>query len=154
MIKVVVECAPDETLVRNLGFTSRQVKHQPNKGEVCNYLIKNSGIIGMVDADPGSPQPGFFQDCKLIQEKFDVVVYQYNDQNNRLLVLNPNLEGWLIKKAKESKLDLSNFGLPGTSKALHKEILNKIPKVEMLISELLTKKNPGLLFLKSQLLFK
>lgn len=91
MIKVVVECTPDETLVKNLGFTSNQVKHQPNKGAVCNYLIKNPGIIGMVDADPDSAQPKFFQSCTVFHDKYGITVYQHNTQNNRLVVLNPNL---------------------------------------------------------------
>jgi hypothetical protein len=46
------------------------------------------------------------------------------------------------------------FGLPDTSKALHKEILQKLPKLERLISAIKSKKSPALFFLENQLLFK
>jgi hypothetical protein len=154
MIKVVLECTPDETLVKNLGFTSSQVKHQPNKGAVCNYLIKNSGIIGMVDADPDSAQPRYFQNCTVVNNRYDITVYQHNTQNNRLIVINPDLESWVIKYAKHSKVSPKKFGLPDTSKALHKEILQKLPKLERLISAIKSKKSPALFFLENQLLFK
>jgi hypothetical protein len=154
MIKAVVECTPDETLVKSLGFTSSQIKHQPNKGAVCNYLSKNPAIIGMVDADPDSAQPRFFQNCIIILKKFDVTVYQHNTQNTRLIVLNPDLEGWLIKSAKQSKINMNSFGLPNSSKTLHKEILQKLPKLEKLILALKTQKNPALQFLKRQLSYK
>lgn len=154
MIKVVVECTPDESLVKNLGFTSSQVKHQPNKGEVCSYLLKNPGLIGMVDADPDSAQPGFLNNCAIVLNKYDVTVYQHNTQNVRLIVLNPDLEGWLIKYSKQSGLNPKNFGLPNTSKALHKEVLQKLPKLEKLISALITQKSPALKYLKRQLSFK
>jgi hypothetical protein len=154
MIKVVVECTPDETLVKSLGFTSRQVKHQPNKGAVCNYLSKNPGIIGMVDADPDSAQPGYFKNCTLVNDRYDIAVYQHNTQNNRLVVLNPDLEGWVIKYAKKSRIAPKKFGLSDTARALHKEILQKLPRLEELIANIKSKKSPALFYLKSQLPFK
>ena len=60
MNKIVLECKPDEAFVKTLGFSRRNIIHQPNKGAVFNYLKKNPGAIGLVDEDPGSANPNFF----------------------------------------------------------------------------------------------
>jgi len=38
--KVIVECNPDEVLAQVLGLSRKEIVHQDNKGEVCNYLDK------------------------------------------------------------------------------------------------------------------
>jgi hypothetical protein len=41
MREIVVECKPDETLIKVLGYVRKTVTHQPNKGEVLNNLQRN-----------------------------------------------------------------------------------------------------------------
>jgi len=55
----LVECKPDETLVKVLTNTSRKnVMHAGNKTELLKMLTKRSANLkGIIDEDPLSHQP-------------------------------------------------------------------------------------------------
>ena len=51
---IIVECNPDEFLVRLLGFS--QIKHGGGKGKVLEKVKENPGAMGIIDEDPDSNQ--------------------------------------------------------------------------------------------------
>ncbi len=137
MLEIVLECNPDEALVKSLGFTRKQVTHQPNKGSVFNYLEKNPSCVGIVDEDPGSAAPGHFAKYKKQGDtRFDIDVYSYPNRQTRLLVLKPRLEEWILKHAEGNGVRVTNYSLPQNGHQLHKVINERISKFEALLNEL------------------
>lgn len=62
---VLVECKPDEILVRLLGIPRREVVHAGGKSGVCGRLERSRGAKGPVDEDPHSVQPPYLRSLTL-----------------------------------------------------------------------------------------
>lgn len=150
MNNIALECNPDEELVKCLGFTRKEITHQPNKGQVFSFLEKNMGALGIVDEDPGANPPGhmvFYK--KICDEQHGVEVYIKPLEGTKLVIIKPRLEEWIIKQAKDSKIDPTKYSLPDNGRELHKIINTKLSQFGQLLSSMLEKRNPGLLYLKS-----
>ena len=63
-------------------------------------------------------------------------------------MLQPRLETWILKVAKDAKVDVKVFGLDDDWKSLHKNINQKLPQFRNLIEHLLNESNEALLQLK------
>jgi hypothetical protein len=149
MKKVVVECNPDELLVRVLGLGRKEIVHEPNKGEVCNYLRKNNIRLAIIDEDPDSGQPNYLKDFVLKEEKFGVKKLVRNPFDKTILVIKPRLEEWVIAQCTSSHVDPRKFHLPNDAKELKKVINSKLVFFGNLLEELLLKENKGLLYIKN-----
>lgn len=103
---IYLECYADEALVKSFGVTSKMIKHAFNKGEVCNLLRKSSNDIGIVDEDPNSGKPQYEKhmltnvvfENQLLKLCFDKTT------KNKLIVLRPRLENFIIRIAKENNM--------------------------------------------------
>jgi hypothetical protein len=130
---IYLECNPDKALVRSLGIPRKDIRHSFSKGNVCNDLSKNTGVIGLVDEDPGSPQPLYLKKLKQIEAKHEMKLLHDEKANNYVVVLCPNLEGWIIKAAREANINLSEYDMSDEVSSLHKIINNKIGSFERLL---------------------
>ena len=149
MREIVLECNPDEVLIKTLGYARNMITHQPSRGEVINYLKKNPDAIGIVDDDPGSAKPTYFSKFQSeTTEKFNTESYCIPKLQTRLIVIKPRLEEWILKRAAESGIDTTQYSLPNDGHELHKIINTRLPRFEAMIREMLSKKNAGLLHLK------
>ena len=146
---LLLECKADETLARALGCTRRNCLHLNDKGRVCNRLQKGDGETGMVDEDPGAAQPPYLQKLELISDVHDVKVFRDPAGSQKLAVVCPRLEEWVIKTAKLEGVEMRSYGLDQNANALHKEINDKLPKLRELIDGLLSLKSERLLHLKN-----
>ena len=146
-----LECEPDETLAIALGVPCRVIVHSHGKGGVSKGLKKHSGVMALVDEDPGSAEPASFSKFVEISTSHDVRLRMDNDQNNRLIVICPRLEPWLIKTTKEAKLKMDRFNLSEKLQDLDADINHRLPNLERLLAELLNLRSPRLLHLKSLL---
>ncbi len=150
MTKIVLECNPDEVFLKCLGFFKKQIIHQPNKGQVINYLKKNPGSIGIVDEDPGVANPSYMNDfINTNQGNHNIEVLHHKKDNNTIFIIKPRLEEWVMGHAKTSKIDPATFYLPAVPKELHKRINYHIPKFEDFLMAISEANNPGFAFLKS-----
>lgn len=148
MADIAIECKPDEALVKSLGFSKKQITHSANKGDVFRFLEKNSASVGIVDQDPGSANPSYFQKFTLIESKNNIDYYIYKKNNNKLIVIKPRLEEWIIRETKSAGVDIDKFSLPDSAHQLHKVINTKLPKFEDLLSTLISKESIALNYLK------
>jgi len=149
MREIVLECKPDEALIKSLGYTRKMITHQPNKGQVINYLKKNPDTVGIVDEDPGSANPNYFQRFQKVRNsRFDIEYFHIESKGTRIIVIKPRLEEWIIKYATESKIDFKKHSLPDKGHQLHKIINYYLPRFEQLINQMLGKKSEALLYLK------
>ena len=145
---IYVECKPDDLLVRHLtGLPKRQVAHEiQGKGEICNRLIRGKDLVAMVDEDPGATQPTYLARLPLGSEttEFGLKLYLDNSRNNRIVVLYPRLEEWLIRAAGDSGLSMNTYGLPNRANTLHSVINLDERKIQRLLSDLDHAQSPRL----------
>jgi hypothetical protein len=149
-MSLYVECKPDETLAFALGIPRRDVEHSLNRPGVCAQLARRNGAIGMVDEDPDTaPQPYM---KTLAEETWEHSIRVLRDpqRNNRLVVISPRLEEWLVQSAKSAGLKMTDFGFESDSGLhLHREINQRLDNLKRLIEALLAAKNPRILRLQS-----
>ncbi len=118
-MKIAVECYPDEAVLRGLGVPKKQVLHQARKGEVFNWLKKTPGGIGVVDDDPTSSQPPDRRSYQQVQGSEGLLLLvRQGSSGQRLIVVCPRLEEWLIQRAKACGVDPKQYQLPSTAKEL------------------------------------
>lgn len=148
---IYLECNPDELLCKKLGIPKKFTKHHNDKGRIVRYLIRQNHHLGLVDEDPGAGKPSAMDKFKE-EEAIKFGIRQYIDLNkNKLIVVCPRLEGWLIDVCKKNKVDIAKFNLPVNEEKLHNEINSKLKELDKLLSHLLAIKSPELLYLKSLL---
>lgn len=126
-MKVLVECNADEVVLRNLGVPKKQLDHEGCKGEVINRLKELPGATGIVDEDPASTQ---HRDLKASYRKVDsgeglYLLVRQGSGGQRLVVICPKLEDWLIERAESSGIRPEDYGLPSDPDRLH-----SIPRYE------------------------
>ena len=126
-MRVLVECDADEAVLRALGVTKKQLLHFGGKGNVINRLKKLPGTTGIVDEDPASAQP---RDFNNYQEEVQTteglrLLTRQGKGGQRLILVCPKLEDWLIHRAKSMGVEPENYGLPADPNRLH-----SIPRYE------------------------
>lgn len=139
---ILVECNPDEVLVRLL-IGSRNIEHCGSKSGICKRLSrKYRDSIGLVDHDPGSAQPRYIREL-LAQGKSkridDITIIYDPRRNNYIIMLYPRLEEWIIKVSKQSGIKLSKYNLPSDGNKLHREINARLYNFEKFLEELIKK---------------
>jgi len=148
---LILECKPDEKLAMTLGIARKSIRHHNDKGQVCNYLNKFNGHKGLIDEDPNSAQPSYLSTCT--ENSFQLGIREcIHPKGNRIIIVTPRLEEWIVVASKHSNIDMSEFGLSDNPKQLHKEINFKLESFERLLRVLIKCKNAHLLHLKSLLL--
>jgi hypothetical protein len=126
-MKVLVECDADEVVLRNLGVAKKQLSHFGGKNKVITRLRDLPGVVGMVDEDPGSTQHGDLRASYRQAESAEGLrlLIRQGSGGQRLVVICPKLEDWLIARAKSSGIRPENYGLPSDPDRLH-----SIPRYE------------------------
>src|SRR5882724_10993554 len=141
--KIVVECKPDEILAVVLGFSRKEIAHENNKGEVCHYLEKSAIKLAIIDEDPGSGQPRYLRNFKVVEEKFSVITMVYKKFDKTIIVIKPRLEEWILMQCQNSGINPGDFFLPADAKRL-KDIINlKLDKFQRLLDDLVHNQNEG-----------
>ncbi len=133
---IYVECKPDRALVSSTGIKDKII-HAGNKSGVCKRLEKNHNSVGIIDEDPGAPQPPYIERLKK-EEPLGVqfIVLRDTKRNNVLIVLCPKLEEWVLTAAKEAGLAVSEYKLPSDAEKLHRTINVNLEKFERLLGDM------------------
>ena len=143
----IVECDADVTLVSTLASISRRrVVHAHGKSQVLRKLVrKYTDSVGMVDQDPNSAQPRkYVQRFTEIEHfaRYKLKILQHNRRNNRLIVLCPKLEDWIIAASREANMHLNRYNLPNNPEKLHEIINIKTDGFQRLVKDLMQSSNP------------
>jgi hypothetical protein len=125
-MKVLVECNADEAVLRILGLPRKQLLHFGGKYELVKKLKERAHDVGMIDEDPGKGQP---KDLSSYRQKdsaegIHLLIRQCRG-GQRLVVICPKMEDWLIARAKSSGIRPEDYGLPNDPDRLH-----SIPRYE------------------------
>lgn len=133
---ICVECDPDEALVLALGFSASTIRHEYGKGKACNTLQRRSGWVAMLDQDPASPQSSYLRGLAEQRYSHSMRFLEDKPRKNRVVLLCPRLEEWLIETARKESLDLEKFGLSMNPRSLHEIITLRPVKVTPVVEEL------------------
>lgn len=146
-----VECLPDEVLVKSLGKTRKQVIHHNDKGRVCKFLEQSGSAQGMIDQDPASAQPTYLSRMQVSSFKHQVQLLTHANLGNRMIVLCPRLEDWVITVCQQANVDISAFGLSNNPRQLHREITSRLHQFGLLLHHLKEKQVPALVYLRNMI---
>jgi hypothetical protein len=141
----VVECTPEVTLVTSLTSVSRRkVDHVGGRSRVVRKLVRNyKNSTGIVDEDPNRVHSHYMQRFGEIEflrrERFRIL--HHNRRNNRLIVICPRLEDWIIEASREANIDLNRFNLPNDPLEMHEIINIRIERFQRLVEELKVRSN-------------
>ena len=138
---ILVECRPDQTLLRNLlDVPKREIVHAQNKPQLLARLSKITNTMAMVDEDPLANQPAYLTKLQVIKDipGSGLKILEDTSKRNRVILLRPKLEDWLITAARDGGVSLSDsrYNLPITPNRLHREINFDLRKLERLIADL------------------
>lgn len=137
----LVECKPDWVMIEALTSSLRRnIVHAGNKSGVIKHLISHyEDSKGIVDEDPGRSTPRYLQRFREVEEfeEYALKILYYAKRNNYLFILSPRLEDWILNVARQSNIDVTEYGLPDDPIMLHAEINLKIDRFEILIRDLM-----------------
>lgn len=120
---IYVECKPDTVMARSL-VAGEEVRHLSGTSRVCHMLMEQSYCRGMVDENDGARKHPYVKKLTALglvseQSQCDLIICEDNSQNNRLILLRPRLEEWVIATARIAGLDLRRYRLPDQPNQLH-----------------------------------
>lgn len=148
----LVECYSDENLLRGLGIPGRSIRRMRGKGKVMLHIKQNSQQphTALLDRDRLEAQP---KDLALFTlEKLGEGVERYTWGAHTVVMLDDNLEQWLVRAAKLAGLEMRDFRLPTTPEELHR-IEPKVgdPRMLELVRGLEEKRSPAMSVLRGAL---
>jgi hypothetical protein len=118
---IVVEGKSDKLLIKTMGFSKRVIHRAGNKGNVFKKVRIFSPAVGIVDEDPNSEQPGELKQYEVINKKGTIkLMGKKNDNTKFLIQISPRFEDWILRRAKENKINPGDFSLPDTPGELHR----------------------------------
>jgi hypothetical protein len=153
-MRLFLECKPDEVLALVAGVPPRAIIHSHGKGKVSKSLGKASGASGLVDEDLGTTEPVALRTFREVSNNHDLRLKVDQARDNRLVVVCPKLEDWVIKTARAANLKMADFSLSENPRELHADINQRLLNLERLLNELLAQQSPRLLHLKALLAAK
>jgi hypothetical protein len=135
-----VECDPDVALVSSLtSVPQRRIMHHQGKNELLRKLLKEKNSVGLMDKDPSSIQPTvYLQRFQVINysDSDGIEVLHHRQGHNRLVILYPRLEEWVIESARRVNINPLEYNLPPNGNELHEVINFKIKRFEELLEDL------------------
>jgi hypothetical protein len=150
---IYVECNTDKILIYVLtGKTPNEVEHCSGKGDVLEKLEYFRNSIGIIDKEPQAQQDWRIKNFNFRGPKFSLEIYEDEDRNNKLIVLCPRLEDWILEISKEEGVSLNDFGLSKAPNRFHKEANLNLTKFQELLHRLRETKNKKLKFLRDFIL--
>jgi len=136
---IFVECNTEETLAKQFGFGKKEIIHSGSggKSKVCKRLEKAVKSKALVDEEyPTANKPPYQTKLVQIDNKHNIKVLYDKKKQNRLIMLCPRFEEWILEAAKVAGVKMENYGLPDDADKLHNIINFKLPALERLITDI------------------
>lgn len=150
---IIVEDIAHFTLIKTIHPTVKVVI-AGSKYKVGHQIQKNAGSIGIIDEDSNnspSTRLTLLNSLKPVSDNHFIKVYTGTVFTKVIVICPIEVEDWLLRVAKNSKIDVRDFGLANSHAGLKKEFNFKLKKVDELLLALVDVKSPELLHLKSLL---
>jgi hypothetical protein len=148
MSEYYVECNPDEKLLQYFSVPSKAITHCKGSGNIFNRLQKNKGCFALIDEDPATVPHRYFNELTLQHNSNGIKVYTDKLRNNKIVVLSPRFEEWIITAAKESKVSMDDFNLSDNPRFLHSSISGRLTNLGKLLEKIDENKSSRLIEFK------
>ena len=121
-MKIFAEDSPHKSLLQSLGITRKEISLLGPKGNVIKKLKNLPDCIGMVDEDPHSIQTQSHElaNYQEIENDMGLRLLLRKHNRQRIVILCPRIEDWLLQRAMSSNVDLKHYYLPNNPKELKK----------------------------------
>jgi hypothetical protein len=154
-MSLVVGCKADQALAQAVGIPRRAIEHSLGRGRVCKRLQHLKDVTDMMDDDPGVTKPFYFKCLAVSTESHGVRLLIDKERGNRVVVLSPRLEEWLVQSAKEAGFKMTDYGFDNDNGVrLHAEINQRLQSLKNLVSKLIERKSLRVLKLQSLLVIR
>ncbi len=131
---IFVECKPDKALVSSLG--ARDVRHHEGKNKLLNKLRKETAAKAMVDQDPRAAQHPYLRSLQRNEEQDNIILCHDSKSRNTVILLCPDLEGWLLKTLRETGGSMEAFGMSENKYKLHKQLTVHPEKIRKVVDRI------------------
>jgi hypothetical protein len=115
---ILVECYPDLSLLTVLGF-GKVTRHMKGKGNILNQLKTNPSDIGIMDLDPGKISLKQMSEYIEVSKDHGIICMKHREKGTMVILIEPDLEGWLLTRIRETGSRPSAYGLPDDAARLH-----------------------------------
>lgn len=137
---IYVECKPDKVLVQNLmQVPQRNIVHElKGKYEVMKRLNQQANSIALLDEDPTANQPAYLRAMQVLEDipGRGLRILEDATKDNRVVLLCPRLEEWILGAARDEAVNLEAYALPDDPVSLHRVINVDLRKFERLVENL------------------
>ena len=118
--KVLIECDPDEFILKAIGFSKKSIRHEGGIGNVVKKVDSIPGSKGMIDEDPQGTHPRALDRFDNYGEEHGLrLLKKIGCEDQQLVVVCPYLEEWLYIVARQQGVDPMEYSLPRDPKQLH-----------------------------------
>ena len=153
MKEIFVECYNDKILIENILKEEKKINHCGSNSQVCRQLKNKEKTIGVIDGRNKEVLP-YFKETKFKykQEKKTLGLELYIDEKeNKLIIIYPELEEWILEALKESKISVENFELPDNPADFKRMAQANPSKFQPLLHNLIKEGNKRIAALKELL---
>jgi hypothetical protein len=151
-----LECDNDEALVRGLGIPRGAITHHAGKPRVSKALQESpsSGIVGLVDEDPGSGLPPYLKEFTVVEDRPELRIRRLKHRRDEkwLIVICPDLEPWLYEVAKKAAINPKTHHLPESHRLLHTHAKAHSVRLMEFVASIAASGNTNMVTLRSWLL--
>ena len=148
---IYVECKADRALVSAVTRVARRdiVHELKGKYEVCIRVAKQQSCTALIDEDPGAIVPPYVRRLRQTAGGEDMIedgltVLDDSARGNRVVIVCPRLEGWVLAAAKEVGTNVRAYGLPTGELELHRQVNERLDQFSGLLEALKSERSPRL----------
>jgi len=98
--RIVLECNADETLMRTLGITRKEI------------------------------QPKYLSNFYIAEEQYGIRVLKHPNSHQTVLVICPMLEGWIVERCRNAHIRPEQYSLPSTAVSCIKSSTTDYPNFQ------------------------
>jgi len=119
----IPECYFDTVLLKSILQTKEVLNHKKGCNEVMRVMkegkLKDTFAVGIVDKD--KTELSYLKEFDKYEfENLNLYKHSNKRKHHYIIQLNPPLEKWILKVAKEANIDIIDFGLPNDIESLKK----------------------------------
>ena len=134
---IFVECKPDEVLVKVILPRRETIDELKGRPAVVRQVQRRKNAVGLVDEDPRAVRPRYLTTLTGTTNRYGFRVLADPNKRNRIVVLRPRLEDWVLAAAQSAQLDIQErYGLPADARRLHEVINYRLENLDRLLKAL------------------
>lgn len=151
-LNIIPECFADTKVAEIVGRALRKYNHQHGCGNVANLMktkFKDRVALGIIDEDKDKgPQSKYFLNFEILTTKDNLMLKRHSGRMHYLIVVQPEIEEWLLGNAEVADINPKDydlpFGLKGLKQITKNQNIDKNNEFYRFIKELIQRNSPGL----------